>query len=164
VLGGDIRWDLIGWGALLGAGTIALDEALRKTGRMRMPPLCVGMGVYLPMSLTVLIPIGAAFGHAYDRWADRRRDPEFARRMGVLAATGLIVGESLFGVAFAGLVALAGNDAPLSVVGDGFDKPGIALGLVLFAGALGWLYRSSSVISSRSPGSNPGGFFRYRRR
>jgi putative OPT family oligopeptide transporter len=150
VLGGDIRWDLIGWGALLGVGTIVLDEAMRASGRMRLPPLCVGMGVYLPMSLTVLIPIGAAFGHAYDRWADRRRDPEFARRMGVLAATGLIVGESLFGVAFAGIVALAGNDTPLAVVGDAFDKPGIVLGLVLFIGALGWLYRSSRRVSASS--------------
>ena len=29
-------------------------------------------------------------------------DPAFAERIGVLMATGLIVGESLFGVAFAG--------------------------------------------------------------
>jgi putative OPT family oligopeptide transporter len=141
VLGGDISWNLIGWGALLGVATIILDEVLRKTGKMRLPPLCVGMGIYLPMALTVLIPIGAVLGHYYDKWADRGTNVEFAKRMGVLVATGLIVGESLFGVAFAGIVAVAGTDTPLAVVGDSFEKPGIILGLLLFAGTIAFVYR-----------------------
>jgi putative OPT family oligopeptide transporter len=143
VLGGDISWSLIGYGALLGVGTIALDEVMRKAGKMRLPPLCVGMGIYLPMSLTLLIPVGAVIGHYYDKWADRLPNADFAKRMGVLAATGLIVGESLFGVAFAGVVAATGKDTPLAVVGDSFDKPGIVLGLVLFTGAIVWLYRAA---------------------
>lgn len=143
VLGGDIRWNLIGYGALIGVGTIVLDEILRKAGKMRLPPLCVGMGIYLPMALTILIPIGAVIGHYYDRWADRHSKRDFAKRMGVLAATGLIVGESLFGVAFAGVVAGAGIETPLAVVGDGFEKPGIVIGMLLFAVAVGALYRSA---------------------
>ncbi len=141
VLGGDINWSLIGWGALLGVGTIILDEILRKAGKMRLPPLCVGMGIYLPMALTLLIPVGAVIGHYYEKWADGHANPDFAKRMGVLAATGLIVGESLFGVAFAGVVAAAGTDSPLAVVGDSFEKPGIIIGMLLFAGAIYALYR-----------------------
>ena len=141
VLGGDIRWNLIGWGALLGVGAILLDEVLRKTGKMRLPPLCVGMGIYLPMSLSLLIPLGAVLGHFYDRWADGHANPEFVKRMGVLVATGFIVGESLFGVAFAGVVAAAGTDAPLAVVGDSFEKPGIVIGILLFAGTIAVTYR-----------------------
>ncbi|MBS0630688.1 MAG: oligopeptide transporter, OPT family [Verrucomicrobia bacterium] len=147
VLGGDIAWNLIGWGALLGVGTIILDEVLRATGKMRLPPLCVGMGIYLPMALTLLIPVGAVLGHYYEKWADRQASPEFAKRMGVLAATGLIVGESLFGVAFAGVVAVAGTDSPLAVVGDKFETPGIVIGFVLFAGIVAWLYRSAKGTS-----------------
>ena len=143
VLGGDISWNLIGYGALLGAGTIILDEALRKAGKMRLPPLCVGMGIYLPMALTLLIPVGAVISHYYDKWADRQTTPDFAKRMGVLAATGLIVGESLFGVAFAGVVASSGTDTPLAVVGDSFEKPGIVIGLLLFTGTIFALYRSA---------------------
>ena len=143
VLGGDISWNLIGWGALLGVGTIILDEVLRKTGKMRMPPLCVGMGIYLPMALTVLIPVGAVIGHYYDKWADSQKSPDFAKRMGVLAATGLIVGESLFGVAFAGVVAAAGTDSPLAVVGEHYEKVGIVIGFVLFVLAIVALYRSA---------------------
>ncbi|HEY4248618.1 MAG TPA: oligopeptide transporter, OPT family [Lacunisphaera sp.] len=140
VLGGDINWSLIGYGALLGVATIILDEVLRKTDKMRLPPLCVGMGIYLPMSLTVLIPIGAVISHYYDRWADRHSNPDFAKRMGVLAATGLIVGESLFGVAFAGVVAAMGTDTPLAVVGDSFEQPGIVIGLLLFTSIVVALY------------------------
>ena len=95
VLGGDIRWDLIGYGALIGAVAIAVDEMLSRTSKYRLPPLAVGMGMYLPMALTLLIPVGALIGHLYERWAGRTRNPEFAKRMGVLGATGFIVGESL---------------------------------------------------------------------
>ena len=125
VFGGDLNWGLIGLGALIGAVVIGIDEALARTGRLRLPPLAVGMGMYLPMSLTLLIPIGALLGRAYDRWAERRGgDVELKKRLGVLMATGLIVGESLFGVVFAGIVAASGSDAPLAIVGEGFENWG----------------------------------------
>jgi len=139
VLGGDVRWDLIGIGALLGVGAIILDEVLGKAGKMRLPPLCIGMGIYLPMALTLLIPIGALIGHVYNRYAARARDPEQAERLGVLMATGLIVGESLFGVAFAGIVAGSGSDAPLAVMAE--NPFGVPIGIVLFAAAVTLLYR-----------------------
>jgi putative OPT family oligopeptide transporter len=140
VLGGDLEWPLLGVGALIGVVVVVLDEILGRSGKMRLPPLGVGMGVYLPMSLTFLIVVGAVIGHYYDGWADKQRDPETARRLGVLAATGLIVGESLFGVAFAGIVAASGKDSPLAVVGDGFESAAIVLGIALFAGLVWWLY------------------------
>lgn len=140
VLGGDIRWDLIFYGAVIGVVVIILDEILGKLGKMRLPPLAVGMGIYLPMALTVLVPVGAFIGYAYERWADRARSPEFAKRMGVLAATGLIVGESLFGVAFAGLVASSGSDTPLAVVGEGFEGVAVWIGILAFIGLIAWLY------------------------
>lgn len=146
VLGGDIQWNLIGWGAALGVAVIVLDEILRKAGKMRLPPLCVGMGIYLPMALTLLIPLGAVLGSLYEKWADRHANPEFAKRMGVLAATGLIVGESLLGVAFAGVVAVTGKDAPLAVVGAEFEGKAVWIGLVLFTGAIALLYRSARKV------------------
>ena len=60
--------------------------------------------------------------------------------MGVLAATGLIVGESLFGVAFAGIVAGSGSDAPLAVVGESFEPFAMWGGAVVFAAILWWIY------------------------
>jgi putative OPT family oligopeptide transporter len=116
VLGGNLDWKLIGWGAGIGVVVVIADEALRATKRGALPPLAVGMGIYLPMALTLLIPIGALFGYFYEKWAARTSNAEFAQRMGVLLATGLIVGESLFGVIFAGIVAATGKDTPLAVV------------------------------------------------
>ena len=88
MLGGSIRWDLIGYGALIGVVVILIDELLTPTRRYRLPPLAVGMGIYLPMALTVLVPVGAVIGWMYDGWAERTGKPEFAKRIGVLAATG----------------------------------------------------------------------------
>jgi putative OPT family oligopeptide transporter len=142
VFGGNLNWGLIGLGALIGAVVVAVDETLFRTGKLRLPPLAVGMGMYLPMSLTLLIPIGALLGRIYDRWADRRGgDVEMTKRLGVLMATGLIVGESLFGVLFAGIVAATGKDAPLAVVGESFENWATVIGLVVFAAAIYWLYR-----------------------
>ena len=100
-----------------------IDELLGRFTKLRLPPLAVGMGMYLPMSLTLLIPIGALLGRWYDKWAERQGDNvEFKKRLGVLMATGLIVGESMFGVVFAGIVAASGSDAPLAIVGDSFEN------------------------------------------
>ena len=93
VLGGNLDWNLIGLGGAIGVMVIAVDEILRATKRGSLPPLAVGMGIYLPMSLTLLIPVGALLGKLYNKWAERAPDPAFAERLGVLMATGLIVGE-----------------------------------------------------------------------
>ena len=60
--------------------------------------------------------------------------------MGVLAATGLIVGESLFGVLFAGIVAGSGTDAPLAVVGADFEHIATFTGAIGFIAIIYWLY------------------------
>ncbi|AHE57285.1 OPT family oligopeptide transporter [Sphingomonas sanxanigenens] len=149
VLGGDIRWDLIGYGALIGVAVIAIDELLgRFTGnRRRLPPLAVGMGIYLPMALTLLIPIGALIGKLHENWSRRQANPELAERLGVLAATGLIVGESLFGVTFAGLVYLTDSDAPLAVVGPAFEGVATLLGPLLFVATIFGLYRLTRTMA-----------------
>lgn len=139
VLGGNLDWGLIGLGAAIGGAVIVVDEVLRKVGTRSLPPLAVGMGIYLPMALTLLIPLGALAGHFYNRWAERQAYPEFAERMGVLAATGLIVGESLFGVAFAGIAAATGSPEALAIVEN--NRFAELMGLAVFAGAVAWLYR-----------------------
>lgn len=141
VLGGNLNWEMIGWGAAAGVVFVMLDEVLGLTGRMRLPPLGVGMGIYLPMSVILPTVIGSVLGWFYDRWASGQADPEFAGRMGVLTATGLIVGESLWGVAFAGIVAASGSDSPLALVGDGFAGPALIGGPPLFFLLVWFLYR-----------------------
>jgi putative OPT family oligopeptide transporter len=148
VLGGNLNWAMIGYGALTGVLVIAVDELLGKAGKLRLPPLGVGLGVYLPMSVTLPVTIGAVVGFAYDRWADRARDPELAKRMGVLTATGMIVGESLWGVGFAGIVYLTNKETPLALVGDGFASVALVGGTLLFA-VLTWVMYRRTMAASR---------------
>ena len=138
VLGRNLAWDLIGIGALLGVVAIVIDESLRRSKRGMLPPLAVGMGIYLPFAVTALIIVGAVLGHLYNRWAARQANPGFAERMGVLAATGLIVGDSLFNVAFAGIVAGTDNPEALALVEVGAWQ--MPLGVVVFAAAIMMLY------------------------
>jgi putative OPT family oligopeptide transporter len=138
VLGGTLDWNLIGIGAAIGVAAVIVDELLRAGKRGMLPPLAVGMGIYLPVAITALIVAGAVIGHLYDRWATRQKDPGFASRMGVLAATGLIVGDSLFNVVFAGVVAAADNPDALAITdATGWQRP---VGILLFIGILVALY------------------------
>ena len=144
VLGGGIDWKLLGIGAVIGVVVIVIDEALRPAskGKLALPPLAVGMGIYLPASLTILIPIGGLAGFLYNRWASKQADPERAKRFGTLAATGLIVGESLFGVVYAGIAGATGSDSPLALpfIGEGFSPIANVLGIAFFAGSAWLLY------------------------
>lgn len=140
VLGGTLDWGLIGLGALIGVAAIVIDEVLRVTKRGALPPLAVGMGMYLPLGVTALIVLGAVLGHGYNRWAKRQGDPALAERMGVLTATGLIVGDSLFNVAYAGIVASTNDPEALAVVAaGGWQTP---LGIVVFAALIALIYGS----------------------
>ena len=129
---------------------IAIDELLRRNSKYSLPPLAVGRGMYLPTAVTVMIPIGAALGHLYDRWAERTANPERAKRMGTLMATGLIVGESLAGVVYAGIVVAFGGKAdPLAIMPEGFAGIAPWVGVVLFVGTLWYLYRGARQESTR---------------
>jgi putative OPT family oligopeptide transporter len=150
VLGGDLNWAMIGWGALTGVAAILVDEALGRAGKMRLPPLGVGLGIYLPMGATLTVVVGAIAGTFYDRWADKTRDPERAKRLGVLTATGMIVGESLWNVAFAGIVYETANDAPLALAGEGWETGGLIAGTLLFAAVAAWLYARTRRVAGQA--------------
>ena len=156
VLGGSLDWGLIGTGAGIGVVVIIIDEVLRRTTKnYSLPALAVGMGMYLPMELTLLIPIGALIGWLYNRWAERSANPAFAQRLGVLMATGLIVGESLMGVVFAGLVAgaeKAGSKNSAEVLALFGDNPfATPLGIILFTGAILGLYAWTRARAASAP-------------
>ncbi len=141
VIQGNIDWSLIGIGAAVGALVIAVDEIGRMTRRFRLPPLAVGLGIYLPAATTAPAVVGAVFGALYNRWVAKKPNAAAARRLGVLVASGLIVGESLFGVALAGIIVASGKASPLAVVGDWFTNWGSLLGVIAFIATPWLLYR-----------------------
>jgi putative OPT family oligopeptide transporter len=142
VITGNIDWSLIRTGGFIGLGIILLDEILARTTRhMRVPPLAVGLGIYLPTQSTLMIIVGAVIGWFYDTRADRTAKPEAPKQLGVLLASGLIVGESVIGVVLAAIVAFSGSPAPLALVGPGFAFAAKIIGGVAFVGIVVVLYR-----------------------
>ena len=136
----DLNWTMISIGAAIGVIVIGLDEFLGSRKRMRLPPLAVGIGIYLPMIATLAVVVGAVVGHWYKRRAAATGDRAFRERLGVLLASGFIVGESLFGVLLAGLIVAFNTEAPLALVSDAFPlaQP---LGVIVFTGLVAVLYR-----------------------
>ena len=117
VIGGSLEWKMIGIGALVGVGLILLDTLLGALNKLRIPPLAVGIGIYLPMSATFAVVVGSVLSYWYNGRARKSSNPERMERLGTLVASGLIVGESLWGVLNAGLIVALSNEAPIGLVG-----------------------------------------------
>jgi putative OPT family oligopeptide transporter len=142
VIAADIDWSLIRTGGFIGICIILLDEILARTTRhMRVPPLAVGLGIYLPTQSTLMIVVGAVVGWLFDKRADRTRRPEATKQLGVLLASGLIVGEGVIGVVISMIKAFSGKATPLALVGPGFETAGKIIGGMAFAVIAAMLYR-----------------------
>ena len=142
VITGAVPWDMIGIGCGIGVAIIILDELLGLANKgPRLPPLAVGLGIYLPTSTTLMVVVGALVGAWFDRHAERKPNTDATRQLGVLLASGLIVGESLLAVIFAGIVGFSGKQNPIALVGDSFATPSIIIGGVVFAITVIVLYR-----------------------
>lgn len=133
VLNAELDWGLIGIGAGVGLVLIFLDEVLGFLKLIRVPPLAVGIGIYLPMDATQPVVLGALIGWLYNKAVEKRPNGEMLKRFGVLLACGLIVGESLLGVLNAGLIVATNNAAPLALVGPDFAAHAPLVGAALFA-------------------------------
>jgi len=152
VISGDLRWDLIGVGAAIGVAVIILDEVARRVSgdKIKLPPLAVGIGFYLPAAVTFMLVIGAICGFLYNRTVAGRSYGEIARRMGVLLASGLIVGESLFGVFNAATIVATQNPDWAAVLPLGEGWPAMMIGIAVFAALTfllySWIMRRSAQV------------------
>jgi putative OPT family oligopeptide transporter len=162
VITGDLNWPLVIAGAVIGGLLIVLDEGLGLMKLPRIAPLAVGLGVYLPQDVTLMIVVGAILGHLYERFMAGRPYGETGKRLGVLMASGLIVGESLVGVVLAFLagalmkgaplsfIPVADPSTPLGLVGDSFAPVATWLGLGGFVLAIAGLYVYAARLSRQT--------------
>ena len=140
VVGGHLEWQMIGIGGVIGVVLILIDAALGAMRRLRIPPLAVGIGIYLPMSATFAVVVGAVVSTWFRGRAKTTPNPDRTERLGTLVASGLIVGESLWGVINAGLIVATSSDAPIGLVPASFPAAPW-LGVTGFVGSIVWLYR-----------------------
>ncbi len=152
VIGGGLDWGLLGMGALIGVGLVLIDLGLKRTTKERwsLPPLAVGLAIYLPSAVTVPVIIGAVLGHWYVNWVNGDKTREPAKRLAVLVASGFIVGESLFNVALSGLIVGTGNGEPLSLgieIGEGMQPAlAAAIAAVVVMGLYVWCRRAADKV------------------
>ena len=145
----NLNWDYIWIGVGLGIGLIILDLVVKRLRPgWSVPPLAVGMGIYLPASINMPIFVGTLLSffcmrHIKKRYSDqneRERELKAVDRRGTLLAAGLIVGESIVGVVLAmvivGSIALGEGDSPLAMNLTNWDKTGELLGLGLFIASI----------------------------
>jgi putative OPT family oligopeptide transporter len=148
VIGGSLQWKMLGIGVIVGIGLILLDTLLGAMNKIRIPPLAVGIGIYLPMSATFAVVVGAVISYWYNKVALSSANPERTERLGTLVASGLIVGESIWGVINAGLIVGLSNDAPIGLVPESF-APAPWLGVIGFVGIIillySWMLRRSKA-------------------
>lgn len=143
VLNASLPWNDIYIGMGLGAAFVVIDEILGALKLMRLPPLAVGIGIYLPMSATLPVTFGAVLGWFYNRNAEKKSNAEMIKRFGVLMASGLIVGESMLGVLNAAVVAATNNAAPFALpfTQNGFADIALIIGTFLFLALTAGVYR-----------------------
>ena len=139
----NLEWVYIFTGIVIGAVLIVVDLVLKKSsgGKLALPVLAVGMGIYLPPSVNMPIVAGAVLAavlkHIIGKKAENREGRlKNAERIGTLFSAGLIVGESLIGVIMAFIIAFSvtngGSDAPLALNLENWDAAASWLGLAFF--------------------------------
>lgn len=153
VIQGDLPWIYIGIGAGLGVVLVIIDEALRATKKYSLPPLGVGIAIYLPAAVTLPVVIGAFAGWFYDRWVAKKANGPAAQRLGVLLASGFIVGESLFNVALAGLIVATNNPSPIAVAPESFPEQTMWAGAAAVALIVLALYLWAELTARKLPPS-----------
>jgi len=119
VFQGNLPWDMVIMGAIIGVIIIALDIRQERIGSdFRIPILAVAVGIYLPISLTTPIFVGGMLAHL----GDKMGATDATRKKGLLLAAGMITGEAIMGI----LVAV-----PIFITADKYWWPNY--------GGFGWL-------------------------
>jgi putative OPT family oligopeptide transporter len=158
LFGGDLPWEMIIAGGVIGAIVIALDELLKKRGsNFRVPVLAAAIGIYLPLELMVPIFLGGLLSYLVERRHGLIGGNEEARdrlhRPGTLFSAGLITGEALMGIFIAIPIVVSGR-------GDVLALPeklhfGQFAGLVVLA-LVGWLLYRTGAKSKALGDAEPG--------
>ena len=137
IVGGDMPWSLVVVGIFFGIALIMMQVK---------SPMLVAVGMYLPFETTFAIFLGGVFRSVGD-WVAKRRGfngAQMARveNAGVLTASGLIAGEAVLGLLWAGL-----QFAPEWTRTQIFSNPSYLAGIgvmVALAALMIWLPLSSA--------------------
>ena len=132
VLDGNLRWDLVGIGALFAILALVF----------KLPPLPFAVGMYLPLYSMTPVFIGGLIRFLIERKYGANPDSsQKGKDQGILLGSGLIAGEGLMGVIIAVIAVITSKTPKLFEIVWTPDWLGQIASSVAFA-ALGWyLYK-----------------------
>ncbi|HDZ4962423.1 TPA: oligopeptide transporter, OPT family [Campylobacter jejuni] len=143
----NIEWGYMAFGVFVGILMIIIDKILRRTQKMSLPPLAVGIGIYLPPVVNIPLIIGGILKYIVMQYLTKKyaknshKEEKLAscEQRGTLFASGLIVGESIFGVIIAGItvfsVSMGGSENPLALNLTNFHDSEL-FALIFFVGVV----------------------------
>ena len=141
IVGGDMPWPLVVVGIFMGIAMIMLQVK---------SPMLVAVGMYLPFETTAAIFLGGVFRSVGDWLAKRRgyNSAQMARveNAGVLTSSGLIAGEAILGLLWAGL-----QFAPKWARSQIFSDPSYVIGGMIVMAGLAALMIHLPLTSAGSP-------------
>ncbi len=145
IVGGQMAWPLIIVGMLMGLGLILMQVR---------SPMLVSVGMYLPLGTTFAIFVGGVIKGLMEMIGARHQhnaaQKARAENVGVLLAAGLIAGEALIGLLFAGL-AVADIDYGNWLRNTfGFEPLKFYISLLVFV-LIGWILVQIPLRNAGSP-------------
>ena len=139
IVAGQMDWILIFVGMLMGVAFIMMNVK---------SPMLVSVGMYLPLGTTFAIFVGGLIKGIVERIDERKKFNEAQKsrveNTGILIAAGLIAGEALIGLLFAGF---AFWEVSLLQI---FAEPSFIISLIVLA-FIGWLLIRIPVKNSGKP-------------
>lgn len=147
----NLPWSMLTAGAVIALACIFIDALLKKKGN-NLPVLAVGLGIYLPISISMTIVLGgvAAFfiertltkqsSNRYQNDKEKEETIEAGQQQGLLGACGIVAGASLMGVVLAIPFSIAKSTDILRLVPTSFAPYANLLGAIASIAVLIWLH------------------------
>ena len=131
-----LNWEMINTGIFFGIVgiifSILFGERLEK-----VHPLAIGMAVYLPPHYVLSIIIGGILAYFVERKA-KKDGNKFAKNIGKLFVSGLIIGEALVGVIFAIYIIYSDGNNSIAMNIDPTIQSGSGILIFLFIIFMTW--------------------------
>ena len=137
VLGGNLRWDLVGIGAIF-----AIIVTFFK-----IPPLAFAVGMYLPLYSMTPLFIGGVIRYIVDKKYGKEKE-EKGKDQGLLLGSGLIAGEGLMGVVIAAIAVAISQSPKYFEIHYPAKWIGSLVSMIAFT-ALGWFLYSIATKSRK---------------
>ena len=142
----NLPWPMLISGAAIALVSIVIDTLLKKKGA-NLPVLAVGLGIYLPIGVTMPLVLGGIASFFIERSLNKNyskphqiKYAEKSRQQGLVAACGIVAGASLMGVVLAIPFSIAKSTTILRLVPSSFTPYANLLGTIASIIVLVWLY------------------------